>query len=532
MAPMSIKLRLLFFVFVVFAMAPAFSAGVDEAANTITISMLEDPPTLDSSLVEDQVSNFAVRTIQDQLVHVDSRGRVTPGVAESWELNEKGATFHLRRDARWSDGQPVTAHDFVYAWRRLVDPATGASGSTFLAFVFKNAEAILRGEKPKGSLGVRAVDDYTLEVVTSRPIPFLLEVLSSGVYSPLRQDIVEAAGQRYAAEPSTMVYSGPFVLKDWTRSSSLSFERNPYYWDQASVSLDRINVGYITSDRRALLNLYKSKQLATVTINNTIIEDAAELGFRIRKQPNNCWSMITLNFRDNRPTANRNLRKSLQYSFDAETYAYRVIAMPGSSPLQSVFSSDIMGEGVPFTRQFPPATPDRNLEKAKQYFAEAVTELGGMPTLVLLSREGNEKQDEYLQSLFMQSLGLELKIDRQSFKQAIERLINGEFDLAFSAFCNGTISDPFITAQTFVSTNSFNDGRYSSTHYDALHESTLHEPDMAKRLQAFAEMQALLIDDVVALPTHETSDIYLQDQRVQRLMYGAVRNFSEARIRR
>jgi len=280
------------------------------------------------------------------------------------------------------------------------------------------------------------------------------------------------------------------------------------------------------------LNLYKSKQLATVTINNTIIEDAVELGFRLRKQPNNCWSMITLNFRDDRPTANRNLRKALQHSFDAETYANRVIAMPGSSPLQSVFSSDIMGEGMAFTRQFPPATPKRDLKKAKQYFAEAVAELGEIPTLVLLSREGNEKQDEYLQSLFMQSLGLELKIDRQSFKQAIERLINGEFDLAFSAFCNGTISDPFITAQTFVSTNSFNDGRYSSTRFDALNESTLHEPDMAKRLQAFAEMQALLIDDVVALPTHETSDIYLQDQRVQRLMYGAVRNFSQARLRR
>ncbi len=157
--------------------------------------------------------------------------------------------------------------------------------------------------------------------------------------------------------------------------------------------------------------------------------------------------------------------------------------------------------------------------------------MGKLPTLVLLSREGREKADEYLQALFMESLGIEVKIDRQSFKQAIVRLINGDFDIAFSGFCSGTVDDPFIAATNYTSAHPYNDGRFKNQAYDRLFEFTNNSSNQPARMKAFAEMQMILFEEAVVLPTHESSDIYVQDPKVRRLYYGANWDFSWARIR-
>jgi oligopeptide transport system substrate-binding protein len=150
--------------------------------------------------------------LNEGLVSVGKRGVIVPGVAESWELGVNQAIFHLRKNAKWADGSIVKAGDFVYAWRRLVDPKTGASGSTFFVYVLKNAEAILAGTKPPASLGVEAIDDFTLKVTLSRPVPYLLTVLSGTAYMPLNKRFVDAQEGRLGADAENLLSNGPFKM--------------------------------------------------------------------------------------------------------------------------------------------------------------------------------------------------------------------------------------------------------------------------------------------------------------------------------
>ena len=512
--------------------ASSHGKGVSADAKTITASLAGEPPTLDSSLTEDSESNFILSQIKEGLVRTDSRGKIAPGVAERWETHAQGATFYLNPNAKWSDGKPVTAYDFEFAWKRTVTPATGASGSTFMYFVLDNAAEIIAGEKPVTTLGVRAINATPLEVTTSHYVPYIVEALSSISFLPQRQDIVERFGDTYAAEAKHQVFNGPFMLEEWVHGAKLSLTKNPHYWNQSDITLRGIDFGYITSDKRALFNLYQSEELATLKIDNTIVQEVADAGVRLRKRPSHCYRQLTLNLRPERPTGNLSLRKAMLNAFDVETYVNRVIAMPGTIKLTSLYGDSIMNlKGQKFNEAFISPFSKITKDQVESDLAQAKRELGELPTLVLLSREGNEKQDEYVQALLKRELNLDVQIDRQSFKQAIEKLIGGDFDIAFSGFCNGTLTDPYITATAYKSTNPFNDGKFSSQLYDQLLEQTKSVTNPAERMKIFARLEQLLFEAAAIIPTHQESDLYIHDNRLRKISYGPSKDFSRGLIR-
>ena len=269
--------------------------GVDPVAKRITISLQSEPPKLDNSLSEDTTSGSLLVLFKEGLVRNSPRGEITPGVAESWDLAGQTITFHLRDNAMWQDGKPVTAHDFVFSWRRLVDPKTAAAGSTFFAYILGNAEPILKGRLSPKKLGVEALDDRTLKVTLSRPAPYALTVLGGVAYLPQRQDFVEAQQGRYGAESENLLSNGPFILADWVHNSAISLKKNPFYWDANQIKLNQIDVGYITSDVRSLLNVYKSHELAALRLSEEILDDALNSNLRVHKAPTNCLAWVYLN---------------------------------------------------------------------------------------------------------------------------------------------------------------------------------------------------------------------------------------------
>lgn len=520
------------FVVLVFAAHQASAKGVDAENSAITASLSGEPPTLDSSISEDSESNFILSQVKEGLVNVDHRGKLVPGVAERWEVTDTGATFYLRPNAKWSDGKQVTAHDFEYAWQRTVTPTTGASGSTFMYFVLDNALEIIQGKQPPSALGVKTIDDLTLKVTTSQYVPYIVQTMAAIPFSPQRKDMVEKFGDAYAAEARNQLFNGPFEVVEWVHDAKLVLKRNPHYWNQNDLDLETIDFGYITSDQRALFNLFQSDELATLQINNTILEDVSNAGVRLRKKPNNCNRMLTLNLREERATGNLNLRKALLHSFDGNTYVNRILAMPGVTRLDSMYGDNIEShKEEPFSTTYPSPFRNTDAELAQEYLAKAKEETGELPKLVLLSREGNEKQDEYLQALFKRELGLDVQIDRQAWKQAIEKLINGEFDIAFSGFCNGSLTDPYIVARTFESSNPFNDGKFNSERYDELLKQTTTLTDPVARMEIFRELEQIAFDAAIIIPTHHESDLYVQDNRLRRIAYGPAKDFSRGVIR-
>ncbi len=505
--------------------------AVNYEQQIVSLALITEPPSLDSSTAEDQVSAQILNSTNEGLVRLDVEGNLVAGVAERWELDGITAVFHLRENARWADGSAVTAHDFEYAFKRLFDPATGASGSAFYAFVFKNALDVLAGKRPPEELGVRAIDDRTLQITLSRPIPYLLEVLLGTPYLPLKQSFVEAQDGKFGADASRLLSNGPYILSDWQHSASVKLKANPHYWNAEAHHLSAINYNYITSDIRALLNVFKSEELATLTLDDTTMKDASNARLKIRQARTSCMDMLTLNHRAERPTSNRNLRLALQATFDADVYVRQVIGTPANRPTWSVFTSHNQGVKRRFPREYPPRRPELSADKARTYMALARDELGGeIPPLVLLANEGQDKRVEYLQGLFANQLGLDVKIDKQTFKQAIAKLINGDFDLAQSGFCSGTLRDPAYIAGLFESTGTYNDGRFNNAEYDALLEKTRSTLDPKIRMDAFGQMQQILIDEVAVLPTRETGLIFVQHDRLTDVRRYPLVSFSAARV--
>lgn len=509
-----------------------YGIGVDVENESITVSLQTEPPNLDSSLSEDTTSGFVLRLVGEGLVRAGKRGEMVPGVAESWELGANQAIFHLRQDARWANGRVITARDFVYSWRRLVDPKTAASGSTFFAYVIQNAEAILAGKMPVDSLGVEAIDDFTLKVKLSRPVPYLLAVLSGTAYFPLSKKFVEAQQGRFGADAENMLSNGPFVLESWVHNSSIKLSRNQDYWDSENIHLTSLDVGYITSDVRSLLNIYKSKELAVLRLNENILSDAADTGFRIKKAPTNCLAWLVMNMRPGKVTSNLKVRQAIRLAFDRDRYVNNIVGLPGTRKIDSVFTRRMKGVKSSFQREFPAPEIEFNIERAKRLLEEARLEMAveKIPAIILLANETRQIEAEFIQAQLGSALGLDVKVDKQTFKQAIAKMHVGDFDMARAGFCGGALRDPVFFAGIFVSEGTYNDGKYANPRYDELMALTHSSANPTIRMNAFSALQQLLYEDVPIIPTHESSYVYLEDDRVKGLMRYPVVNFSQASI--
>ena len=510
--------------------------AVDAAGQRIRIAMLAEPANLDSTKSTDpSLSGFILAHVMEGLLQYDEHGRLAPGVAERWQLRDDGATFWLRRDARWSDGKPVTAHDFVFAWRRIVTPATASRYATIL-YPVKNAERIHRGELPPSAFGARAVDDYRLEVEFERPCPYFLGLTAYFVYDPVREDFYRSRGERYAGDAGDMLYNGAFVLRRWLHGARLTLSKNPWYWDRAHVFLNEIDIPYLTGDAGAAFNLFKAGNIAVAVVENENLEDALANGYPLRPHRTGALFYLEFNQRPGRSTANRNLRRAIQALFDPNALADKVVAIPGVLPTVSVFAHSVKGFHKPFQEEFPPPQPRRGLQLARDHLARARAELGvaTLPPLTLLTRDDARanKEAEYLQQLLAAGLGLEVRIDRQLTHQRYEKMARGDFDMVVTGW-GPDFDDPITFGDVFASWNENNRGRYYNPRYDALVQIARDSADQRLRMEAMAEMQRLLIEDVPILPLYENSRVYVQHPRllgVARNIFGVDPDFRHARV--
>ena len=261
---------------------PAMAQSVDAAAQTVKIALAQEPPQLNNMTATDQVSIFVFGHVMEGLTRYDRRGNLAPGVAERWELTETSATFWLRKDAKWSNGDPVTAHDFVFAWRNVVDPKT-ASQYAFILYPVENAAATNQGNKPLTDLGIEAIDDLTLKVTLERPTGYFLKLTAFVTTFPVQEKFYRATGSAYAADSKDILYNGAFRISDWVHSASLKMEKNPNYWNSEAISLEVIDAEYITADTRARLNLFIDDKIAYTQLDGETYKDALNNQFRIKK---------------------------------------------------------------------------------------------------------------------------------------------------------------------------------------------------------------------------------------------------------
>ena len=494
-------------------------SAVDEDANSISIIIREEPPQLNSSRATDAISGMVLGHVMEGLVRMGLDDRLEGAVAERWEVTPTQATFWLRENAKWSDGQPVTAADFIFAWQTALKPETG-SQYAFLLFAIQNAEAINQGTLPASALGVSAPNPYTLVIDLARPVPFFDKTLVFPTFLPIREDFYNATNGRFGADADQLLYNGPFQISQWVHGSSMTFKRNPHFWNQDEIHLDAIHVPYITSDATASLNFFKDDKIAITGLQAENLIEAMRMGWQIRQHRDGTVFFLEFNHRQGRVTDNVNLRRALQLALDMDEMVYKVTKLPGYEPGVSLFPGWLMGEEKLLRQEYPPEkiTPDASL--AKQHLQKALQELGlsKPPTLVLLTGDNpiSSVQSEWVQQTLKTKLGINAKIDKQIFKQRLAKMTSGEFDIVLAGW-GPDYNDPLTFGDLFASWNKNNRGEYNSPELDALIDIAQSRLEPAVRMQAFGDIQQHLIDQAVLLPMYERGVTYVVDPRVKQL---------------
>ena len=514
----------------------ASSAAVDFESRSISVVIDQEPPQMDSTRATDAVSGMLLGHLMEGLLRYDAQGDLQPGVAESWTVTPEGAVFTLRDNARWSDGEPVTAHDFVFSWRKSLEPET-ASQYAFIMYPIKNAEAINLGQLPADTLGAVAEDDVTLRVEFERPLAFFDRLVAFTTYYPIREDFYASREGRYGADAEDLLFNGAFVMTKWVHGAEIALQKNPHYWNKDSIWLERINVPFITPDSNTQLNLFKDGKVAMVQLSPDTLENALENRWPIRRFAEGTVFYIEFNHRPGRLTRNLNLRKALYYATDTAELVYRVIKLPGYLPGASLFPSWIKGEHDFLRREYPVPAHPVNLARAREHLEKARQELGieQFPPLVLLVGDTptSLKQAEYVQNTFKRHLGLEIRIDAQIFKQRLEKMTLGQFDLVAAGWAPD-FDDPLTYGDLFASWNKNNRGHFRSDALDTQVRIAQGSLDTGERMRAFGEIQRILLEEVAIIPNYERGRVYVSEPRLEGLIrrtIGPDPDYSRARIR-
>ncbi|MEH6978343.1 peptide ABC transporter substrate-binding protein, partial [Bacillus pseudomycoides] len=247
-------------------------SGNNNAKQVINLTETQEIPTMDTALSADAVSSRVMNNTMEGLYRLDKGDKLVPGVAKSSEKSEDGKkyTFKLREDAKWSNGDPVTAKDFVYAWQRAINPDKAAV-SAYIMFDVKNAQKINKKEMTPDQLGVKAIDDYTLEVELEHPVPYFENLMIYPLFYPVNEKYAKEQGNKFGLEANTTLYNGPFVLSDWKHERSFQIKKNPSYWDNKEVKLEEVNFN-IVKDMATAINLYDTKAIDRVILRSEFVD--------------------------------------------------------------------------------------------------------------------------------------------------------------------------------------------------------------------------------------------------------------------
>ncbi|MBK7960255.1 MAG: peptide ABC transporter substrate-binding protein [Bdellovibrionales bacterium] len=501
----------------------------------VKIALLGEPPNLNSTKATDADSFFIIGHTMEGLTRYDQAGNIVPAVAEKWEINDKTATFKIRKDVKWADGSPITAKDFVFSWRTVVDPKI-ASEYSFLLYHIKNAEAINTGKKPIQELGVVAKDDHTLEVTFEKPCGYFLALTTFPTYMPVKESFFKAQNGKFGAEASNILSNGPFKLTSWVHGASLRLEKNPNYWDAKSITLDAIDIPYITPNEGTRFNLFKTGRIDTLGLTKNILQDAQREKFKLNKFADGTLFFMRFNFREGRPTANKNLRLALAKVLNTNDFISKVIGIPGTLEGTGLIPSFLQGATKLFRKEYPIAARRQNLAEAKKLIADAKKELKLTGPLSLVWLTGDTpvatSEAEYFQGLFKTHLGIDLKIDKQIFKQRLAKASAGDFDIE-SAGWGPDYADPMTFADLFTTWNNNNNGKWENKEYDAFIRKAMNTVKPKERMDAMAAAEKILLEEFPIIPTYERTVIYTQADRltgVVRRSVGFDPDFTRAKI--
>ena len=493
---------------------PATDAVKMDANQFLNGILVQEPKSLDPSLATDLYSSEVLCNVMEGLTRIeqdkDGKDVIKPAGAEKWDTNEDKTvwTFHLR-DYQWSDGKAVTAKDFEFAIKRALNPEVGSTYA-FILYPLKNAQAYNSSKAKVEEVGIKAIDDKTLEFTLEKACPYFLDLTYFKVMYPQREDIVKAQGDKFGTEANTMIFNGPFILKNWAHQSKMELEKNPTYWDKASVKLEKVTLNIIKEETARMNSLSNGTiDIAAVTKQEWISKLDGTGKFNVIKANIPSASYVHFNQKD-KYFKNLKIRQAFSLAMDREDrikILYKGLGQPAYGwcpPTLQIGGEDFRTKvAVEPLKAFKEANPD-----AKKLLIEGLKELGMDPDPAKMDitslQSGTDAISrefaEYDQQMYKKNLGVNIKAEYVEWAVFQKRTDEFAYQMAGVGW-GGDYNDPntffdmFMTGANIVATG------WSNPKYDKLIKDAADTTDPAKRTEAFKQAeQILLVDDAVISP--------------------------------
>ncbi|UHA72786.1 peptide ABC transporter substrate-binding protein [Paenibacillus sp. 481] len=482
-----------------------------------------EPPTLDPGLAQDTVSYQVLTSLFEGLARVDEKGREIPGIAEKWEIAPDGKqyTFTLRKDAKWSNGDPVTAHDFEYAWKRVLDPNTvPAPPYAIQLYYLKNAKAYHEKKKQVADVGVKATDDYTLKVELEHPTPYFLTLLSFQTYFPVHKSVKD--NPKWAAEADTIISNGAFKLSTWKHQDSLELTPNEHYYARKEIKFDKVQLKIVT-DSATELSMYETDEIDHAgKPTGELPTDQIPILKESKKDEINqniiAGTYYYLFNNKQAPFDNVNIRKALAMSIDRKLITEKV-AQGGQIPAYGMVAKRINGLQAEYRDEVKDDYFKENLDEAKTLLAKGLQEKGltALPefTLIHNSNDLHRKVAQAIADMWAKNLNIKVKIENQEWGVFLKTRDSLNYQVARAGW-NTDYNDPMSFLDLYTTESGNNDIGYTNKKFDELVNKAKTMADPAERMKVIAEAEKQLIqEDMAIMPIFYYSDVSLTKPHVK-----------------
>ena len=505
--------------------AEKVDSGNLAAEQKISISSPAPISTLDTTQTTDKNTFTMAQHLFEGLYRFDDDSATVPALAKDVKISDDGRKYHftLREGIKWSNGEPITAQDFVYSWKKLVTPATIGPNAYLLDSV-KNSFEIRNGEKSVDELGISAPNDKEFIVELKQAQPSFLAVVSIAWLAPQNQKFVEAQGKDYALDSEHLLYSGPFTLANWDATSDTwTLKKNPEYYDADQVKLEEDAVSTIKEDNTGI-NLYQANELDLVRINGQYVQQYQDDPGYV-SHPDVANYFLDFNKKEGTPLANVHLRKAIGQAIDKEALTQSVLN-DGSKPLNGLIPSKLYAnpETDEDFRAYSGEYLKNDVKKAQAEWTKAQADVGKKVKLSLLAADTDQGKRiaEYVQSQLQENLpGLEITISSQPSNNVNQSRREKNYELSLSGWIAGS-SELDSYFNLYAGESSYNYGNYHNAKYDQLVEDarTINANNPEKQFAEYKEAEDILLNqDAAQVPLYQSASNYLINPKLKGISY-------------
>lgn len=496
-------------------------AGTPDA-DMYTIDLRTEPAEMNSVLTTDVPSSDLLRMTMSGLYRLDKNDTPQPDLAESTEVSEDGCTYtmKLRQDAKWTNGEPVTANDFVFALQTICNKETASAYAFIVYDNVLNGSEVYDGTMDPSELGVKALDDYTLQITFKNPIPYAEHLMAFASYYPLNQKAYEEIGaDKYGDEADQIVTNGAYKISEWVHNDHITLTANEDFYDPDRCAVKNLKF-VMLNDTNARMNAFQGGQIDCINLSGDQVAQAEQLGITVENYIDNGNWYLQYNTQHSEVGLNNaNIRLALGMAIDSQSLCDNILK-DGSVPATGLVPTTISGANGEKYREAVGDFVGYDPDAAKAAFEKGLEETGLTaadikPALLCDDSDAAQKIAQFFQAQWKEVLGIDVEITPQQFKSRLDSMDSGDFDIVYAGWAPD-YNDAMTYLDMFMKDNGNNYGKYDNPQYDELLKQAQSEQDAAKRQDLMAQAEQLVTKtDAAIYPIYFSACSYAVSDKVQ-----------------